>query len=52
MTTDEKLDKLIEEVAELKRIVKKEKPKKKKCPHLNVQPYSECCNDCGKNIYS
>lgn len=22
------------------------------CPHKNVQEYTECCNDCGYNIYT
>lgn len=23
-----------------------------KCPHWSVQEYTECCMDCGENIYS
>lgn len=22
-----------------------------KCPHKRVQEYSECCLDCGRNVY-
>lgn len=24
---------------------------KNNCPHLRVQDYTECCFDCGKNVY-
>lgn len=26
--------------------------KKRKCEHVNVQEYTECCCDCGVNTYS
>jgi hypothetical protein len=29
-----------------------EKSKKPKCPHNNVQQFTECCLDCGKNIWA
>lgn len=28
------------------------KKEPKRCPHNRVQDYTECCLDCGKNIYA